>query len=529
MLKITREDQPHYFSRGVFGHNYTGLEREITTWAEYQAFLPVAKPGIKVGDFDRLTLHGPEAAELVFQANPKAKILLILRNPIERAYSHYWMDIRECLESRPFLQAVQEDHAKYASGSPEYCPLIRLGFYSDHIRRFQQVLGSDQLRIWLYDDLCLDQDKIVGEMCDFIGVDPAAGASSKTIRENEASVPKSRVSSMLLLARLGPLRKLRNLYLKLPRAFRRYVKRTFMIKNIKVTSMPSEARQLLVNIYQKEILDLERLLGRDLTHWSRDPQNPMSLPESAQKAKQAQFFDEATDEEYEIERPRLTGRLYEWSIRHKFDIADKLLSFPLEGASLLDVCCGSGMAAELYVARGARVTGIDISEKSIARARSRAKRHGFEATFIVGDAEKLPFPDQSFDVVSVHDGLHHLPNPHAAIAEMARVARRAIIVIEPARSWLTKQAVEAGIALDYEDAGNFVYRLREGDVFQIAQKAGFSRRKYTQYLLYYRHEPFSWAKHVEKTPLFHLFPGAFKTVSALAPRLGNKICIVCER
>jgi SAM-dependent methyltransferase len=148
---------------------------------------------------------------------------------------------------------------------------------------------------------------------------------------------------------------------------------------------------------------------------------------------------------------------------------------------------------------------------------------------MTGDAENLPFPDKAFDIVSVHDGLHHLPNPHAAIQEMCRVARKAIVIIEPARSWLTRQAVQAGLALDFEDAGNFVYRLREGEIVDIARTAGFDRFRHKQYLLYYKHEPFRWAKYIEKTPLFYLFPLGFNIASLLAPRLGNKICVVCER
>ena len=187
------------------------------------------------------------------------------------------------------------------------------------------------------------------------------------------------------------------------------------------------------------------------------------------------------------------------------------------------------MAAEFYAKAGAVVTGLDISERAISRARERARRHAFAATFLSGDAEHLPFPDHAFDVVCVHDGLHHLPDPHQAIREMARIARQAIIVIEPARSWLTRQAVRANLALDYEDAGNFVYRFREEEVFNIARAGGFSVGRYCQYLLYYRHEPFKWARYIERTPLLHAFPLAFGLLSRLAPRWGNKICIVCER
>jgi ubiquinone/menaquinone biosynthesis C-methylase UbiE len=187
------------------------------------------------------------------------------------------------------------------------------------------------------------------------------------------------------------------------------------------------------------------------------------------------------------------------------------------------------MGAEIYNKKGAVVTGLDISSQAIARARERAVRHNLDCEFLVGDAEKLPFLDRSFDIVAVHDGLHHLPNPYAAIAEMARVANRALIVIEPARSWLTRKAVQLDWAVDYEDAGNYVYRFREKEIFRIVADAGYRRFRYRQYLLYYQHEPFWWAKYIERTPLFYLAPLAFGAASMLAPRFGNKICTVCER
>lgn len=526
------EDQPHYFSRGVFGPHYRGLEREVKTLADYRTIFPNRHQDAVVGDFDRLTLHGPRAPELIAAVNPKAKILLILRNPIERAYSHYWMDVRERMEDLPFPDAVRRDFEAYAAGSNEYCPLVRLGFYAAQIRRFQQGLGADRVKVWLYDDFCEDAGRVFREMCEFIGIEYAPVPESGPIRENVTAVPRSRVASLLLKARLTWLRPLRALYVKLPRRWRRTIKLRLIVRKAKVPPMSAEARELLTDIYKEDIVDLGRILGRDLTSWLRDPAEPLRLPEELQilqKARQADFFDHHTDEAFEIERPQGAGRLYEWSINTKFERALGLLSFALEGRTLLDLCCGSGMQAEFYARRGAVVTGLDISERAVGRARERSRRHGFSAEFVAGDAESLPFGDASFDVVAVHDGLHHLPNPLKAVAEMARVARKAIVVIEPARSWLTRQAVTVGLALDYEEPGNYVYRFREPEIFSIARSAGFKTFRFRQFLLYYRHEPFTWAKAIENTPLFHLIRLTFGAASLVIPRLGNKLCVVCER
>lgn len=89
------------------------------------------------------------------------------------------------------------------------------------------------------------------------------------------------------------------------------------------------------------------------------------------------------------------------------------------GLSVLDVCTGTGLAAQMAVAKGARVTGIDISEAMIAIAKAR----GLDCAFQVGDAEHLPFGAATFDCVICNFGLYHLPEPDRAINEAARVLR----------------------------------------------------------------------------------------------------------
>src|SRR5438105_10281686 len=174
---------------------------------------------------------------------------------------------------------------------------------------------------------------------------------------------------------------------------------------------------------------------------------------------QEQYYDEACDQEFEISRPHACGRLYQYLIRQKFWAGLELLGLDLAGKTVLEVCCGSGMLTEHLAHLGARVTGTDLSTGAIRRAGERARRYAFRAEFLVADVGRLPFPDRSFDVVVVHDGLHHLEDPLRAVGEMARVARHGVLILEPARAALTQLAVRLGIAHEVEEAGNHVYRF----------------------------------------------------------------------
>ena len=93
------------------------------------------------------------------------------------------------------------------------------------------------------------------------------------------------------------------------------------------------------------------------------------------------------------------------------------------GASLLDVACGSGQLALVAARRGARVTGVDIAANSIRAARERARAEALPAQFDEGDAEALPYPDASFDVVASLFGAMFAPRPDLVAQELVRVCR----------------------------------------------------------------------------------------------------------
>ena len=244
---------------------------------------------------------------------------------------------------------------------------------------------------------------------------------------------------------------------------------------------------------------------------------------------QRHFYDEECDPEFEIVRPHSCGRLYEYLMEQKFQTGLSMISMKLSGCSVLEICCGSGMMSEKFAARGAQVTGLDFSPAAIERARERARRFNFQARFLVGDAENLEFRDRSFDVVAVHDGLHHLNDPFRAIGEMARVTRGAIILMDPADAALTKLAVRLGIAVDVEEAGNEVKRLVPSEVVASLQERGFEQIRWQRTLMYYPHQPNGWFKVLSSPWLFWAAKGAFLTINTVAGRWGNKLALGGQR
>jgi len=249
---------------------------------------------------------------------------------------------------------------------------------------------------------------------------------------------------------------------------------------------------------------------------------------SSPKAQQAAYFDQDTDPEWEIERPRGAPALHRWMIEEKFRRSVSGL-VGLSSTSGLAVCGGSGMDAELLARAGANVVSTDISLGAAKRAAERAHRHDVSITVIVADAERLPFANHSFDLVYVHDGLHHLEQPYAGLSEMLRVAGRAVSITEPADAALTRLAVRGGVAEEVEEAGNRVERLRLDDVVAAVERADFRILHAERYAMFYRHHP-GWAMRAfSREPLLTAAKATMRTGNRVFGRLGNKLVVVAVR
>ncbi len=83
---------------------------------------------------------------------------------------------------------------------------------------------------------------------------------------------------------------------------------------------------------------------------------------------------------------------------------------------------------------------------------------------IAEDAQDLSFPDNSFDDVIVHAGLHHCSSPHRALCEMYRVARKNVIVFEAQDSFITRMLLRAGLMEEYELDAVYLNRMERGGV-----------------------------------------------------------------
>lgn len=116
----------------------------------------------------------------------------------------------------------------------------------------------------------------------------------------------------------------------------------------------------------------------------------------------------------------------EWHIPAAADFAGA------RGLKVLEIGCGLGTDGAQFAEAGADYTGVDLTEAAVELARRRFELFDLPGTFKTADAENLPFPDESFDLVYSHGVLHHTPETGKAIQEIHRVLRpggRAVVML----------------------------------------------------------------------------------------------------
>jgi SAM-dependent methyltransferase len=147
------------------------------------------------------------------------------------------------------------------------------------------------------------------------------------------------------------------------------------------------------------------------------------------------------------------------------------------GLRVLEIGCGLGTDGAQFAKAGADYTGVDLTDASIELARKRFELFGLKGEFRVADAEKLDFPDESFDLVYSHGVLHHTPDTATAVREVHRVLKpggRAIVMLYHRGSYNYRIGIrvlrragagllksESGIRLVHSLTGEPIDSLRE--------------------------------------------------------------------
>jgi hypothetical protein len=239
----------------------------VTTWEDYLRLFRDVSDQIAIGEASPCYLWSPTAARNIASRLPHARIIINLRNPVDRAFSHYLHQLTAAKTNRTFREEIEAAlRAAYKPGSLAK-GLLEFGHYCEQIKRYQREFPQSQIHITFYDDLERSPGALLGGLLRFLGADPTVQVDVPP-RQHEPRILKLNGAAYLLKRwRLWPyLRKL------MPQPLGPQLRSLLMRPRASLVMNPAD-RAFLIEYYRDEVKGLSELLDRDLRWWL-DPQAP---------------------------------------------------------------------------------------------------------------------------------------------------------------------------------------------------------------------------------------------------------------
>lgn len=195
------------------------------------------------------------APRRIHAENPAARIALTLRNPLERAFSHYWHEKKK--------QRFDFGFDELLSNYDLYSSWLEPGFYAESIERFLEHFPREQLLVQRFEELGRDAAGFYAAFCAFAGIDPAHRPSTLDRRVNAAGARQAPSTRWRLYGKAA-LRRLRFL----PGVAARVDDPAFLSLRAEYDrGIPDDLAQRIWELCEPEVLRLERLIGEDLSAW----------------------------------------------------------------------------------------------------------------------------------------------------------------------------------------------------------------------------------------------------------------------
>lgn len=269
---MSEPKEPKFLSgtaaRGGCGPGDDLVERNIIrTWREYVSLFEKAGGKKAIGEASVDTVfYAQQSIPAICHYLGSPKILIILRDPVERAYSAYNHLVRDGREKLPFNEALAVEAGRKRKGYRHLWLYKEGGLYADRVQAFKENL--DRVMVLLYDDLRRDPESMLRSIFAFLEVDPDFSPDVKHVH-NVAGVPRVAAFDKLFVRprRLHKMaRKIGGVILGADR----WIRLRDRIRSInldKPRPMSTEIAHELRDFFREDVLKLQKLIGRDLGDW----------------------------------------------------------------------------------------------------------------------------------------------------------------------------------------------------------------------------------------------------------------------
>jgi hypothetical protein len=245
----------------------------VADWDAYLKLFDAGKSKKVIGEASTPYMSAPESPAWIRRVLGDIRIIILLRNPIERAWSLYCWMVMEGYERLPSLeQALVEEEQRFSDPSfhdhnPQYFwnyMYYRSGLYCHQVEKYLHLFGRDRVRVYLFDDLAERAAEVYSDACRFLGVDPSFEPT--LVAQNASKAPRFTGVQF----RLRRLRRALSSRRGSASALQRSMASALMAANVRCGRQnglrPATVEGLKAR-YADDVRRLEGVIGRQCAHW----------------------------------------------------------------------------------------------------------------------------------------------------------------------------------------------------------------------------------------------------------------------
>lgn len=257
--------EPHYFSEVGTRYGRQHFVDVVTDEGEYLALFRGAGGYPAVGEASTSYLGFEDTADKIHARLPEARIIILLRDPIEQACSHYLMDVRQRGQKLSFYDAVVKEQREPEFGWGKAWHRYTEPYYPK-VKRYLDVFGPGQVLILLTESLQSNPSETVAEVIEFLGLDVRPVARMDfTTKHNPYAAPRNDLAQAVMSSN-----KVRAVVRTLfPKRVLWFVRDRVLFKRQEKPAPDERSVRVLREIYESDVSGLEDLLGRPLPELRR--------------------------------------------------------------------------------------------------------------------------------------------------------------------------------------------------------------------------------------------------------------------
>jgi len=262
--------EPRFFALEEKGARFCGPgdaeinSMSVTDLEAYRDLFNGVKHEKAIGEASNINLQDPGAPHRIRHYIPNAKLIAILRNPVEQVYSSFLRLVRDGHEPlTDFAEALKEEKSRIENNWSQTWHYKARAFYYAQLKRYFDLFDRKQLKIYLYEDFCRDPVGVMQETYRFLEVDDTF-VPETSLKYNTSGFPRSRRLNAYL-TKPDPFKQF--LERIIPEPLRRYIRINLINRNLVKPPLSPELRKQLTEDFREDILKLQDLIQRDLSGW----------------------------------------------------------------------------------------------------------------------------------------------------------------------------------------------------------------------------------------------------------------------